>query len=574
MAVRFPPVPVYPLAYDSDYTLFEVYNTTEAMLADNNDPWADEIEIVPVGGAYPEIWGNNGFGNINGELFYYDSVATNPEGRICTLRNCARNLGGDHTLYNPTGTWVRGIVVAEHHNQLVTAIEIIERMAIDLSNTLEQMENLPPISDDGCVQVNFTFTQATGTSASTPTYNYQATVTGTYKSASINFGDGNSTTELTGSYTYSSNAVNPSLTIHANNCIVVVNPVTNSPITVKPSPLPVAPNIPIPDITIPSTIIPDFAPPSMEMPSFPILDTPGVDVPPVIMVQPPIPSEITFPDAPEIPQNILVVDNLPSVIQVESNIPSVIKVEATVELICKEDSKRQYAARGEYAETDDNFMDQFNTEDEFVMDTTNFGLPSEIHIIAPRMPNIKVIHDLPVEIYLRSPDLPSEIHIPELEGKSIPSEIDLKGAKDIPHEILLVSSTPIPNTIYLQGMNLPEEIPLVIKGLPESLQVTGIPDFIRVDASGIPKQIELKLVGDIPSYIFLDASRIPKEIQVTGMPSSIDVNVIVPELPPMKFEKDTIELVYKGGPLPIAFDMDRFVGKTDQDLPKFHIIPC
>ena len=48
MASFFPPLPVYPKNYDSDYTLFLVYNTAETVTTADNAPWADEIDIVPV----------------------------------------------------------------------------------------------------------------------------------------------------------------------------------------------------------------------------------------------------------------------------------------------------------------------------------------------------------------------------------------------------------------------------------------------------------------------------------------------------------------------------------------------
>ena len=48
MTIGFPPQPVYPNAIDSDFTLFLVYNTTESVLAVDNEAWSTEIEIVPV----------------------------------------------------------------------------------------------------------------------------------------------------------------------------------------------------------------------------------------------------------------------------------------------------------------------------------------------------------------------------------------------------------------------------------------------------------------------------------------------------------------------------------------------
>ena len=75
MANYFPPTPVYPTDYDSDYTLFLVYNTSETVTTIDNLPWADEISIVPVAIDKSEIWADNGFATIEGELFYYDTDA-------------------------------------------------------------------------------------------------------------------------------------------------------------------------------------------------------------------------------------------------------------------------------------------------------------------------------------------------------------------------------------------------------------------------------------------------------------------------------------------------------------------
>ncbi len=118
MSIGFPPVPLYPQALDSDYTLFLVYNTSEAELASNNEAWAEEIEIEPVSAESNEIWADNGFANISGELFYYDEVEKDSNDKVYKLKRCARNLGGSKTKFNESGSMVRGFVVAEHHNQL------------------------------------------------------------------------------------------------------------------------------------------------------------------------------------------------------------------------------------------------------------------------------------------------------------------------------------------------------------------------------------------------------------------------------------------------------------------------
>ncbi|MBM3206938.1 MAG: hypothetical protein FJZ43_04940, partial [Candidatus Staskawiczbacteria bacterium] len=126
MANNFPPIPIYPQNYDSDYTLFLVYNTSETITTDDNLPWSEEISIKAVASDKAEIWADNGFANIEGELFYYDSVGKNADGKVNKLKRCVRNLGNKQTKYNKTGSEVRGYIVAEHHNQLVNAIIKVE----------------------------------------------------------------------------------------------------------------------------------------------------------------------------------------------------------------------------------------------------------------------------------------------------------------------------------------------------------------------------------------------------------------------------------------------------------------
>src|SRR5690606_574617 len=84
------------------------------------------IRAVP--SSKDEIWADNGFATISGELLYYDSVGRNSSGKVNKLKNCVRNLGGEPTRYNNSGTDIRSFVIAEHHNQIVDAIIAIERL--------------------------------------------------------------------------------------------------------------------------------------------------------------------------------------------------------------------------------------------------------------------------------------------------------------------------------------------------------------------------------------------------------------------------------------------------------------
>src|SRR4051812_42726952 len=120
--MSFPSPILYPLALDTDSTLYKVYNTTETKLSARSLAWSEEISIIPVDSDSDEIWAENGYATIEGELLYYDSVGKDSNGKINKLKKCLRNIGGKHTQTNEEGTWIRGFVVAEHHNQLVEAV--------------------------------------------------------------------------------------------------------------------------------------------------------------------------------------------------------------------------------------------------------------------------------------------------------------------------------------------------------------------------------------------------------------------------------------------------------------------
>src|SRR5687767_13219049 len=121
-----PPEALFPDAIDSDYTLFLVYNTTQTVITSGNGPSASAINIRPVTSDQDEIWADNGFANISGELLYYDAVDKNANDKVIRLKECIRNLGGEESQFNAQGTAIRSYVIAEHHNQLVDAIIKVE----------------------------------------------------------------------------------------------------------------------------------------------------------------------------------------------------------------------------------------------------------------------------------------------------------------------------------------------------------------------------------------------------------------------------------------------------------------
>jgi hypothetical protein len=180
--------------------------------------------------------------------------------------------------------------------------------------------------------------------------------------------------------------------------------------------------------------------------------------------------------------------------------------------------------------------------DSFVeVEATDLGIPSEIKVTVPKMPDIRLVHELPMEIKLVSPSIP-DIHI-------------LGPATPLPTKIEIVNKTNIPNVISLVSYN--------------------VPSSIRLDSSSLPSAIKLEVPTNFPTSIFLDASGIPKTIQVVGIPDSIELKGNIPsEIKITAPENLEVPLVYKGGPIPLQFDMKSLKGESGEDMPCFAIVPC
>jgi len=184
---------------------------------------------------------------------------------------------------------------------------------------------------------------------------------------------------------------------------------------------------------------------------------------------------------------------------------------------------------------DDNFVDDFNTDD-FEIEIGDLGIPSEIKVVAPKFPDIKVLHDMPEFIELKS-DIPSRI-------------------------------------IVYQADVLPKEIKIVADSVPDAIAIdaSSVPKSIVMDASSIPSFISV-IAPDLPSVIKLDGSGIPESIKVTGIPDSIEVRVpneIVARLEvPENLE---VPLVYRGDPVPVRFDASVISDSGEQMC--FALVPC
>jgi hypothetical protein len=636
MAHGFPPQPVYPKSLDSDYTLFMVYNTSEAVLVSDNDAWSDEIIIKPVPATKDEIWSDNGFCTIEGELIYYDAVEKTTtidpdDARVFKLKRCARNLGGKRTKFNAAGTWVRGFVIAEHHNQLVDVLLNMEDfVGVNFDNRVETLDyrirhlnETPIIFDDfSCPDVSFFFEIIKNDPASGVVAQYEIQIGGNFNTFRLDFGDGAFTSsERSGTHTYALNSqIDPVVTITNNQCQIIQTPITReNPSTPQPVQEPPIFNVTIPEvIDIPPIIVPSITPPpiKIDIPPllFPCIDItpfPGisinigpinVQVPSVVSFTPiNIPSVVSFTpinlpsiisftpinlpsiidfgpapsfspigfgpapsiapiefgpapsiapinvdvtvtvDAGGIPSCIPICDS-PSHIAVDWGAPPTLNV-AFVQSISAQSAKRRQKTKEEIElerelgeEFSEFFADQ-GDDSAFQVEYTNVGIPHEITIKPPEFADIKLVHDLPHKIDLELVNIP-EIRIANIDA--IPKSIEL--VSDLPSIIRVEHD--IPSVITLEH-NLPNEIRLV--GMEK------IPDSIYLDASGIPDTIQV--VG-VPQTIELKA---PESIKLV-----LDENVEVP-------------LVYKGAPIELKIDMPKEwsgEGADGEDYPCVMIVPC
>lgn len=624
MPSNFPPIPVYPKGYDDDSTLFLVYNTSETITVAANAPWSEEILIKPIAASKPELWADNGFANIEGELFYYDSVEKNSDDRIYKLKRCARNLGGTQTKHNPAGSEVRGYVLADHHNQLVDSILKVEEFIGEnfsedcgtLDWRIRNLQGLDPIFDDfSCPDVSLTFNVISSNPASGVLTEYSIVISGSYNSFRLDFGDGSFTTSTTsGQHRYAQNAnIDPIVTVSNTNCSMAQSPVertaTKDPSTTAPSDvfeisiptIPDFPNIVFPDIELPSNTfnIPPIVFPCLDIgaisiPSVIVLDTPivipssidiiGVSIPSLIVFSDPnIPSVITFANLPSIitvesdvslpsiitvtgitlPSEITLIGcSVPSIITVSSSIPSIIILsgadgipsiigfdtppelivtwEAPPSLICTVQVECPSGGSPMMRTTPADFQDGFAPL-EASIDTSDLGIPTEIKLIVPEIPDVRLVHDLPAVIRVIAPDMPTEIKMTGVD--LIPREIKIS-AVDVPTSIIL-DATMVPSVITLQGVDIPTIIKVVVD-------------------------------EKFPSSILLDASQIPDKIQVVGIPPSIELIGNIPtQIQLVMPENPEIPLVYKGAPIEMKITLDTAKLTGEKDMSQcFSLVPC
>ena len=363
------PNSLYPTALDTDTNLFAVYNTSESALTQTLNSWDTTITIYPVSVGKPEIWANNGYITIEGELIYYRNVNVNGNNRVYQFTNCIRRVNGTPPRSFLGGTPVRGFVVAEHHNNLAGALINIERF-IGITDTTDQdtitwklqtINNLAPLTDDaGCPQIEFYYIVTSESPITGTTISYNLNVIGTYDGFSIDFGDGTSESATpVGTHSYAPNKpVDPVVTVTSTYCDTLqtsaqrvrIKDIQNTPVvnTTFPIVVPTIPDFPNFDLAVVNPVANNIQFPPIVMPCLDIGPFGPIVVPSTIsIINPyPIPSVIAFTNVPVFPSTIAIVNNgvipstisiigtLPSTINVNSNIPSVITVQPnTISLI-------------------------------------------------------------------------------------------------------------------------------------------------------------------------------------------------------------------------------------------------
>ena len=164
-----------------------------------------------------------------------------------------------------------------------------------------------------------------------------------------------------------------------------------------------------------------------------------------------------------------------------------------------------------------NGMGYGSADDGIPVTVDNLGIPSEIKIIAPKLNDLKLIHNLPEFI--------------ELRGVPIPDVRIIGPEKPLPEAISIVH-------------DLPQEIHIIAQGIPTT---------IKLDAEDMPRTIMVVPAPDFPSVIRLEVEGIPDSIQVTGFPKAIEVVHDIPDRIKLEMpDNPVITMKYDGPPIELA----------------------
>jgi hypothetical protein len=572
--IGFPPKPVYPTGLDSDRTLYLVHNTAETHLAADNQPWAETVEIVPVAADVNDLWGPNGFANIDGELFYYDDVEKDANGKVSKLLRCARNLGGERTKFNAAGSWVRGFVIAEHHNQLAEAIIALELFIGEISSEdpetldyrIRQLESEPDCIDDyNCVvaTIDMETVDTTNTNCVGTPISYTVNVLGSFNEYRLDFGDGTYTSDLTGVHVYSPNTtVDPVLTVANELCQIIQTPDRRSQISTVPSiPPPDVPSIPI--CSIPD--IPPFTVPSCQTPSvtftFPPFGLPCISIPEITLPSVLIdvatdlfdgmPSVIAFDNVPDIP-SVIMFDNLPEM-------PSVVTFDNIPEF-------PSIILFGDIPEIPS--VIAFENLPEFPSMVVFENLPEFPSVVVfenvPEFPSVVVFENIPdfpsVVIFENIPEFPSMVvfeHIPDFPSivvfdniPDFPSAVIFANVPELPSMIDFGSIPEIPSLItFVSIPSFPSLISVIVPEIPNISLI--VPD-INIPPVNVNVNVNVN-VPDIPDIMVL----IPDIPDITVMiPDIPDIQVIVPDIPDININGSIPTSIQINGNIPTSINLN------------------
>ena len=518
MPYYFPPTPVYPSDYDSDETLFVVYNTSETVTTAENLPWSDEISIKPVAADKDEIWATNGFANIDGELFYYGNVELDGNDKVNKFIQCSRNLGGTHTKRTLAGTEVRGFVIAEHHNQIVDTIVKLENFIgynftpdkESLDWRIRNLQNLDIIFDDfSCPDVVFDFFILEDNPTTGILAQYLVTITGIFTNYRLDFGDGiYTTTSTNGTHRYAPNAtIDPVLTISNNKCTIVQTPIERNVVTEPPPqkttntleiPIPALPNIP--QIIIPSVTVPSLVPqlPPIVFPCLNVGPIGPINIPSVISVIPAIniPSLVSITPV-SLPSNITITSPSLTPISIPSQItitPVSIPNQITITPIPNIPTSIGF--------------NPFPTPPK--VGFTPFPTPPPISFNPfPSFPTTITVTPLtfPTTITVTPPNIPTTITV---TPPNIPTNINFGPFPSVPN----IPFGPFPSPLPKVGFSTPPSLPDVNFGPAPSfgpIQFVGAPTF--------PAAIPFINAPNIPAVIVITPVSIPNTINFAPAPT-------------------------------------------------------
>jgi hypothetical protein len=286
-----------------------------------------------------------------------------------------------------------------------------------------------------------------------------------------------------------------------------------------------------------------------------------INIPPVIIIDPPIPPTIIID--PPIPPTIIIIppeseimltlnaEDLPR-LEVDWGTPPDMEVALT--LAKRVQPPERFAGNPDMVkEFGQEFADLFEATSTMKVAYESVGIPEEIRIVPPEFPDIRV----------DSGDLPRTIKVDCSEVK-IPTEVKIYGP-----------DSPIPNSIRLDGSELPEDIDLVYRGKPIPIDASSMPTTIKLEMERtIPERIVVEVPHPIPEKIILEG-HIPDRI-VLDVPESISLklpeNFGIPLLLPEKMPE--MELVYKGSPIELKITMDQIIDKEADGRNCVMIVPC